>query len=182
MMDRRAFIRHMALLAAGSAAMPGQIAAIEKLYNANTPLSLRPGEKWEHAMLSVEDWCVGFAMEPADRVFEIELFRLDPDGDRVPFIIVALNQRATFRWVRAPNEPILCHRDQLGWSVREVRHVDPNDLPVERDPVVISQSLVVTEASGRVFSITDSAPEGMAHHHLGIPFEAPPLTPWIKPE
>ena len=107
-MIRREFVKHLALLAAGAAALPSQIAAFEQLYEANTRSF---GERSD--LIFIRDMIFGFDGVPGDVATRVSLLR----GDQTLFQI-ALNKRATFRWVGVPELPLISPVKDLHWDIQ----------------------------------------------------------------
>lgn len=110
-MNRREFVKHLALLAAGAAALPSQVAAFERLYEANTSGPLATST----SLLSVNDIVIGFGGTPRDAAAVVRFF----NGESAP-LAFPLNTRATIRWIPAPDCPFLTSRDRFRWSVDDV--------------------------------------------------------------
>lgn len=104
MMNRREFAKHLALLAAGAAALPAQLSAFERLYDINTkPLG-------DTDLVSIEDIALGFS-EPGDYAHFINIY-----NDQSVLYSFALNQRATFRYLPAPTAPMLATHRGVRWT------------------------------------------------------------------
>lgn len=108
-MNRREFCQHLALLAAGAAAMPAQIAAFEQLYEVNTRQFGR-----ERGIVSIKGFTFGFDGPPCDLAACVTFF----DGDRVlqPFV---LNTRGMMHMGIVPDCPMFATRDRLRWEVSD---------------------------------------------------------------
>ncbi len=64
-MDRRGFVKFLALIAAGAAALPEQVAAFEHYYEVNTP-------HVASGLVSVDEiWLTGMATAPVPAYFHI---------------------------------------------------------------------------------------------------------------
>lgn len=106
-MNRRDFCKHLALLAAGAAALPQQIAAFERVFDINTrPLG-------ERDLISVEDIAFGF-LNPGDAAFLVQFLCADRVLYQVP-----INKRATFRTLPNPQCPMLATLSDFRWVVTE---------------------------------------------------------------
>jgi hypothetical protein len=103
-MNRREFIQHLALIAAGAAAMPAQLAAFERLYEINTP-------KVATGIIRIDDMYLFFGGEPRDAAAVIKL------RGSATVLPIGLNTRATFRYVPPPDSPFLTTVDDCQWMV-----------------------------------------------------------------
>ncbi len=116
MLTRPEFCTHLALLAAGAAALPQQIQAFVRIYDVNTaPLG-------ESGLIAVEDIMFGFGGVPSDITYSVQ-FR---QGEKVIFQ-VALNRRASYRWVPTPQAPMLTTERDFNWRVTPHHIIPPVD-------------------------------------------------------
>ena len=163
-MDRRGFIKAMAAFAAGASVY--KAAAMEKLYANAVELDIPPvtNTDWATDILQIEDWLVGFDNAPADNVISIGLFRDDGVSTPRPLLQVALNQRATFRWVRGPMTPVVCHRDHLKWVMESPFYHEDAENP---RPIFPNSQLMLTNASGQLYNMHITSAKGWVKDHLG---------------
>lgn len=104
-MDRRSFIKGLALLAAGAAARPERVAAFEHFYTVNAPVGSAPLIAVDEIMLS------GNATLPVPVV--IDFFRENGDVAHS----WGLNTYGGFlRWAAMPDGKILT--PSFGWKIR----------------------------------------------------------------
>lgn len=132
-MNRREFVKYLALLAAGAAAMPAQIAAYERLYNANMPDA-------GSGLISVREFFCGFQGTPRDCVALVTVGHGSTKA--MPF---AMNTRSFLRWVAAPDTPLLVKAEEFYWTVidpRSGQDADPFDDFTGR--------LIVTDQDARI--------------------------------
>lgn len=108
-MTRREFVHHLALLAAGAAALPAQIAAFEQLYDVNSRIF---GERSD--LLSVSEIAFGFEGVPQDLAAVVSLMRRSSGRD---MIRIPLNYRSCYRWIAPPDCPLLSTVEDLQWNV-----------------------------------------------------------------
>ncbi len=141
MTSRRKFVQTMALLAAGASALPAQIEAYHALYDANTPSE---GEFNDETIL-VRDILFGFAGEPRDEAHDIRF----QSGEKI-LIQLALNHRATLRWVATPEQPLIVQRSTFQWRVSPSApdwagsiHYTAPDLRIHRVPFYGSMGSLV---------------------------------------
>ena len=135
MLTRREFCTHLTLLAAGAAALPQQVKAFEMLYDINTaPLG-------ESGLISVEDLIFGFGGIPCDRTLDVQ-FRNGHDS----LFHVAINKRASFRWVPTPQAPMLARYSDFNWRV--ITAVEPDE--VRNDAYDFIGTIRFIDQSGRV--------------------------------
>ena len=118
MISRREFCRRMALIAAGASAVPEQIDAFELLFQANTPQI--PDMS---GIYLIKEFSFGFAGRPRDEVLEVALLSNDQ-----PVFELAINYRASFRWVVAPDTPVVEELDGLRWNVERAATDDPTSI------------------------------------------------------
>ena len=95
MMNRREFVKYLALLAAGANALPAQVDAYEKMYDLNT----RQFNKGK--IVSIKEFTIGFK-EPCDKHIRVSIVNKERE-----LWSIFLNQRATFRYVTMPDCPLL---------------------------------------------------------------------------
>ncbi len=109
-MNRRDFVKSLALLAAGAAALPEQIAAFERYYEVNTPKTALP-------LLAFDELSISGMATRSVRVF-VKFF----DGDQV-VLPAALNAfGGQYFWRGAPDNKIVTSK--LRW---EITSPDVND-------------------------------------------------------
>jgi hypothetical protein len=106
-MNRREFCQHLALLAAGAAALPAQVAAFERLYDVNT-------RKLAHgSIISIHNLVFGFNGSPCDETALVTFF----DGDR-PLMPFALNTRSSMHFGVTPDCPMLSTEEGFRWEIQ----------------------------------------------------------------
>jgi len=107
-MDRRGFIKHMALIAAGMAARPEQIAAFETYYEANTPDTTLP-------LASVDEiWISGEAKQ------SLALRAVFSWGHDQQMDLSFNAYGGIFRWVAAPDAKIIAPLDEFRWQIERL--------------------------------------------------------------
>jgi len=103
-MDRRAFIRGIACLAAGTAALPEQIDAFERYYEVNTP----PGTP----LAGLDEVCIGgIASKSMPVAFEI----CRGDQRLLHFGINLFG--GMLRWAALPDQKIIITKPNLRWRI-----------------------------------------------------------------
>jgi hypothetical protein len=105
-MNRRNFIRGMALLAAGAAALPEQIDFFERYYTANAPASELLG-----AMDEV--WMSGTAL--VSMPVTLRIFRVGTDENLYTWGINLLG--GVLRWVPTPDQKVIIGEPGLRWEL-----------------------------------------------------------------
>jgi hypothetical protein len=114
MMDRRDFVKFIALLAAGAAARPEQIAAFERYYDINTPAA-------GNGFVAVDEVILGGMATTSMPV----LFTLLRDDERVMrFGYNAFG--GIVRWAAMPDQKIVAASGELRWQL------DQSDATVKR--------------------------------------------------
>lgn len=107
-MTRREFLRHVALMAAATAALPDQLDAFTRYYTLNAP----PGQTG--LMMVDEIFMSGVAQvsTPVTAAF----FRTDPGK---PVLNLGFNAfGGLVRWVAAPDQKIICRSGEFQWDLR----------------------------------------------------------------
>ncbi len=104
MMDRRDFVKSLALLAAGAAALPQQIAVFERYYEVNTPKTAAP-------LIAFDEVSVSGMATRSVRTF-INFF----DGDQLLALPVGLNAFGGIYFWRAPADGKIVTR-RLRWEI-----------------------------------------------------------------
>lgn len=108
MMNRREFVQHLALLAAGASALPAQLKAFEHLYEVNT----RPFGDRATGIVSIHDFALGFGGTPQDTAAVVRLM-----DRRRCLLSYALNRRSNMRIAVPPDCPVLALASDVSWSV-----------------------------------------------------------------
>jgi hypothetical protein len=123
-MERREFIRHLALLAAGVAALPEQILAFERLYTVNAP----PAHVTK-GLIAVKDVYLGGLAERSTPVIA-DFFTTKGQ----PNIRLALNLfGGVVRWVGAPDCPLrVASFEEFHW---EITMMTPREEPLSGQDV-----------------------------------------------
>jgi len=104
-MDRRAFVKFIALLAAGAAARPEQVAAFENYYEVNTP-------KIATGLVSVDEICIG-GVATHSIPAQLEILRAG-----VPYLKLGVNLfGGVVRWLAAPDQKIMVSACEFGWRI-----------------------------------------------------------------
>lgn len=103
-MDRREFVKMLALLAAGTAALPSQIGAFEQYYNANTP-SVGP-------FLAIDE--ISFAgLSQTNSPLKVEILQ----GNNL-LLACGLNTfGGVFLWRAQPDGKIVDNPDKVSWKM-----------------------------------------------------------------
>ena len=114
MMDRRAFVKFLALMAAGAAAKPEQIAAYEHYYDVNTPATDGP-------FIAVDEVMLGGTAR-LSTVVQVRI--LSQSTNTLNLAINAFG--GIFRWHAAPDQKIIT--DELSWHIE----YDPNDIAINK--------------------------------------------------
>ena len=118
MLTRRDWLKSLAALAAGAAALPQQLLVFEQMYERNATVLPAVG-----SCLSIKDITFGFYGAPRDAVLLVSLY----DNKRV-LLQTPLNYRATFRFAPSPDHPFLTTVANFRWEIGEYS-VNPADLP-----------------------------------------------------
>lgn len=103
-MTRREFGKYLAILAAGAAATSAQLETFERLYDVNLP-------QVASGLLQINDYWIGFR-SPRDAAVRV-CWTLGPNHQ----LPIVLNQRATLRYVPAPDCPMLTTVDAFAWTL-----------------------------------------------------------------
>jgi len=112
-MNRRDFVKYMALIAAGTAAQSEQIAAYLTYYEANIPQTTLP-------LAAIDEIFIGGKASHSVRAtFQLLI------QDEGPTLSFSLNlYGGIVRWVAAPDGKIVRARDEVGWHFQQF----PGDL------------------------------------------------------
>jgi hypothetical protein len=114
-MNRREFVRNLTLILGSAVAMTTEQT------DAITRSLLLSSDHIPGNLVGIHEFVIGFDGVPSDRSMRLTL----RDADRV-VMTVALNQRATFRWVALPSTVLVTTADRCSWSV--TGWPDGNDL------------------------------------------------------
>jgi hypothetical protein len=102
-MDRREFVKFLALLAAGAAAKPEQIAAFERYYDINSPSFLTGLVAVDEVMLH--------GLATSSLVLKMDIMTPEP-------LNLAINAYGGIvRWVAAPDQKIVCRASDFTWDI-----------------------------------------------------------------
>ena len=108
---RRDFIKYLALIAAGAAALPQQIEAFEKYYEANTPFG-------DELVAIDEVFLSGVATKSTPIWFE--LYR----NDRMVSKWGMNTFGGILRWTAMPDQKIIASRPDIFWRITAPKHFD----------------------------------------------------------
>ncbi len=105
-MNRRDFVKFLALTAAGAAALPQQIAAFESYYEANTPQT-------SEELLAVDEiWASGMAS--CSTVVKMIFFPEAQSGG----MTLGMNAfGGMIRWAAMPDQKIIIRKRHLTWDI-----------------------------------------------------------------
>lgn len=103
-MNRRDFVKFLALISAGVAARPDQIAAFEQYYDANTPAVERP-------LVAVDEIYL-CGMAPRSTRLRTTFF---PDAQAMHLGLNAFG--GAMRWLAAPDQKIILRRHHVAWDI-----------------------------------------------------------------
>jgi hypothetical protein len=138
-MGRREFVKFLALIGAGTSALPDQIAAFEAYYEANTPMVQEPLVAVDEVMLT------GLASRSL-RVF-MELFA--DSGQSRKFGINTFG--GIMRWTAQGNQTIVLRRRHLTWDIKAI---DP--APVKFEHALLAHISYIDQTHvRRVLQISD---------------------------
>ena len=117
-MNRREFIRHLALIAAGSTAISQQIDALERFYEANAPAGAS-------TLIALDDICIG-GVAPVSTPLIFDLLR----GDRMVLRFPWNAFGGMVRWSPMPDQRLIAAPGELRWEIRPPEaygtHVSPS--------------------------------------------------------
>lgn len=106
-MNRRKFVSFLALLAAGAAARPEQIAAFEKYYDANTPWLTDGG------LIAVDEFYIG-GLATRSMPMHWQIFRSTDCQLNLGFNAFG----GIVRWVAAPDQKIITVPADFNWVLK----------------------------------------------------------------
>jgi hypothetical protein len=114
-MDRREFVRYLALTAAGLSALPEQVAAFERYYNLNT-------SNVERGLVAVDEILISGLAGMSIR-FKIDIIHLDEI--KVPLGLNAFG--GIVRWVAPPDMKIVVPGRELKWRINPMDYFEDVD-------------------------------------------------------
>ena len=115
-MSRRDFIKYLALIAAGAGALPRQIEAFERYYEANTP----PIADGEELACADEIWICGLAT----RSLRVG-FRLSYAQGSMRLGLNAFG--GMLRWVAQPDAKVISKPQDFHWQFEFIDPIEPRD-------------------------------------------------------
>lgn len=114
-MNRRDFIKFIALTAAGTSALPQQVAALERYYEVNSPQV--------EGLISVDEVIISGM---ADRSMILQCDFFSNNNNVLNFGLNAFG--AILRWVAAPNQQIVTNR--FRWEIKDVGDMENQNIPI----------------------------------------------------
>jgi hypothetical protein len=107
-MDRREFVRFLALTAAGAAALPEQIGAFERYYDLNAA-------KADNGLVAVDEVFIS-GLAPRSLRLKIDIMHLDEI--KLPLGLNAFG--GIVRWASAPDQKIVVPGHELEWRINVI--------------------------------------------------------------
>jgi hypothetical protein len=105
--NRRDFVKWLALTAAGMAALPQQIEAFEKYYEANTPELVKPG-----ALVAVDEIMLS-GMATASLPVAFKFYRMDYEALNFGVNLFG----GLLRWVATPDQKLITYEEDFYWDM-----------------------------------------------------------------
>ncbi len=109
-MNRREFVKFLALIGAGTAALPEQVSAFETFYEANTP-------QVANGIISIDEVLIGGVATGSTPV-SVQVF----DGKKSVLNFGMNLFGGMFRWAAMPKQEIIMPENQLTWEINAPAH------------------------------------------------------------
>ncbi len=154
MMTRREFVEHIALLAAGAAALPQQIAAFTNYYEINAAKSAT-------GLVAIDEIYIG-GMATCSVPMTFDFFTRESDASSTFLLKLAMNTfGSVVRWVAAPDQKIVVPAGNFHWQATGVEPLLA-DVSGERMDRQFAGYISYIQQDG----LRVATPLGKAHGHL----------------
>lgn len=115
-MNRRDFIKFVALTAAGTSALPQQLAALERYYEINSPQV--------EGLISVDEVIISGMADHPSIILQCDFF--SNNNNVLNFGLNACG--AVLRWIAAPNQQIVTNK--FRWEIKDVGDLENQNIPI----------------------------------------------------